>query len=123
MKLICLRCAKHRLVWSLHPRRFLMRAIAIMLTAFWFTGVHADGDKIGFTYKDAELTKVIEDYAKASGQKFIIDPNVKGKITIMNKEPVTVSEAFNQLSSAMALNSYAISKQDDVMVVSHARHI
>src|SRR5579863_6509881 len=76
-----------------------------------------------FDFKDADLTKVIEDYSKSSGQKFIVDPQVHGKITILNSEPVSQEEAFNQLSTALAVNGCAISHQDDMMVVSPARHI
>jgi hypothetical protein len=39
--------------------------------------------------QNADLNKVIETYAKASGQKFIIDPNAHGKITIINKDNVS----------------------------------
>ncbi len=74
-------------------------------------------DKIKFSFKNTELVKVIEEYSKLSGQKFIFDETVKGKATILNAEPVTLDEAFNQLSSALALNSFAISKQEDVFVV------
>lgn len=87
------------------------------------SAVFAADKSIDFNYKDADLAKVISDYAKASGQKFIVDPNVHGKITIMSPGPVSIGEAFNQLSSALAVNGIAISKQDDVMVVAQARMI
>jgi general secretion pathway protein D len=83
----------------------------------------ASTDKIDFNFNNADITQVLQTYAKASGQKFIIDPAVHGKITIINPGPVTVEEAFNQMSSALAVNSLAISKQDDVMVVKNARSI
>jgi general secretion pathway protein D len=73
--------------------------------------------------KNDELMNVIELYSKASGQKFVIDPGVRGKISILNQEPITISEAFNQLSTALSINGFAISKQGDTMVIKSARNI
>ena len=78
---------------------------------------------IRFAYKNADVNRVIEDYAKASGQKFIVDGQVKGKISIFNPGPISLEEAFNQLSIALASNSIAISTRDDQMYVNHARMI
>lgn len=95
-----------------------------LLTLMHLAAAQAEnGPTLNFNYRDADLVKVIEDYAKASGQKFIIDPGAKGKITIVNQAPVTLREAFEQMSSAMMLNSVGISKQDQLMIVSPSRNI
>jgi general secretion pathway protein D len=101
--------------------RTMICAVAVLI--FGSAALAAENKNIDFSYKDAELVKVIGDYSRASGQKFIIDPGVHGKITIMNPGPVSVPEAFNQLSSALALNSIGISKQDDTMIVMQSRAI
>jgi general secretion pathway protein D len=75
------------------------------------------------TFNNEELGKVVEAYAKATGQKFIIDPGVRGRVTILLPEAISQDEAFNQLSSALALNGFAISKQGDTMVIKSARNI
>jgi len=80
-------------------------------------------EKIKMYYNNEEITKIIEVYSKASGQKFIVDPGVRGKVSIFLQDAVTVEEAFNHLSSALALNGFAISKQGDTMVVKNARAI
>lgn len=79
--------------------------------------------KINMSFNNEELIKVIETYAKASGQKFIVDPSVRGKISIFLPEPVSIEEAFNHLSSALAINGYSISKQQDTMVIKSSRNI
>jgi type II secretory pathway component GspD/PulD (secretin) len=78
---------------------------------------------LNFNYKDTDVNKVIADYAKASGQRFLVDPSTKGKISILNQTPVTLNEAYNQLSSALAVNGLAISVQGDMRVVSPARSV
>jgi general secretion pathway protein D len=66
---------------------------------------------------------VLKEYSKWTGQKFVVDPAVKAKVTILSPQPVARDEAFNLLSSAMASNGFAISKQGDTMYVSSARNI
>lgn len=85
-----------------------------------FSLAHAD-DKMKFNFVNEELTKIIEQYSKASGQKFIIDPVVRGKITFLNPTDVTLEEAYNQLSTGLALNGYAIVKQGDNFIIRNAR--
>lgn len=78
---------------------------------------------MNFNFENSDLVSVVKEYAKASGQKFIIDPRAEGKITIINSAPITVAEAFNQLSSALAVNGLAISKQNDQMLIEQARMV
>ncbi len=94
--------------------------LAIILLS---TSAFAAENKVNFNYKNADIDKVIEDYAKISGQKFIVDVSVRGKITISNPGDITKEEAFNQLSSALALNGVGISTQDNTMVVQQARAV
>lgn len=79
--------------------------------------------KIKMYFLNEELVKVIDFYSKSSGQKMILDPNVRGKVSILVSDELTLDEAFNQLSSALALNGYAISKQGDTMVIASARNV
>jgi general secretion pathway protein D len=94
-------------------------AIALLLTL----NARAGDGKIKFDYRNQDVVKVLEDYAKHSGQKFIVSPGVHGKITIINSGPVGLSEAFAQLSTGLAANGLAISDRDDVMYVDQARMI
>ncbi len=78
-------------------------------------------EKMKFNYVNEELTRVIENYAKATGQKFVIDSTVRGKISILNQSEITTEEAFNQLSEALAVNGFAFIKQGDFYTVKNAR--
>lgn len=99
-----------------------MKFLNLILAVFTMSLAQAE-NKIKMYYNNEELTKVIESYSKASGQKFVVDPSVRGKISIFLQEHVSIEEAFNQLSSALAVNGYAISKQGDTMVIKSARNI
>lgn len=80
-------------------------------------------EKMKMNFNNEEITKIIEMYSKETGQKFVIDPTVRGKASIFVQNEVTHDEAFNQLSIALALNGFAISKRGDVMAVKNARSI
>lgn len=100
-----------------------MRSLIVLLSALVSPLAFAASDLVDFNFRNAELTDVLKDYAKISGQKFVVDPNAKAKITIINPQPVTREEAFNLLSSAMAANGNAIAKHGETMYVSAARNV
>lgn len=99
-----------------------MKKVVSIIISFFAVSVLAE-TKMKMYFNNEEITKVIENYSKASGQKFIIDPGVRGKISIFVQEDVSLEEAFNHLSSALAINGYAISKQGDTMIIKSGRNI
>lgn len=97
-----------------------MKIFCVIALVILATAAQAE-DKMKFNVISEDLPKVIETYSKVSGQKFIVDSTVRGKITLLNPAEITVTEAFEQLSLALALNGFAISKHGDVMVIRNAR--
>ncbi len=99
-----------------------MKCLILLLTITSLTFA-AGNEKIKMYFNDAEITKIVEVYSKATGQKFVIDPGVRGRISIFIQEPISTEEAFNHLSSALAVNGYGISKQGDTMIVESGRNV
>lgn len=97
-----------------------MKQFVFILMFFWVQGLFA-ADKIKMNFVNEDLPLIIEHYSKESGTKFIIDSTVRGKITLLNNEKVTLEEAYNQLSEALAINGFAIVKRDDYSVIRNAR--
>lgn len=100
-----------------------MSALLVCLVSFLSLSVFAADAKMKMYFNNEEIVKIIEKYSKASGQKFVVDPGVRGRVSIFIQDEVTIEEAFNQLSSALALNGFGISKQGDTMVVKAGRNI
>jgi general secretion pathway protein D len=96
---------------------------ALSLILVLAASVASAAENIKMYFNNEEITKIIEIYSKASGQKFVVDPGVRGKVSMFIQEPVSVEEAFNQLSTALSINGFAISKQGDTMVIKSARNI
>ncbi|MCB0357493.1 MAG: hypothetical protein KDD40_10815 [Bdellovibrionales bacterium] len=78
-------------------------------------------DKFSFSYKEKSILKVLADYSDKTGTQFVVDPSVKGNISILSPEKVTPQEAFNALSSGLALNGYTIVKEANSYRVVRAR--
>lgn len=85
--------------------------------------VHAESDKIDLNFKSADIDEVTEYLSKKLGMTFIIDPALRGKLYFFNPEPVSATEAYNQFSSALALNNIAISVKGDKHILAYARNI
>ncbi len=96
-------------------KTFLVLAITVLATLANAAGT------MKMNYVNEDLPKIIEEYSKATGQKFIVDGTVRGKITILNQTPVSHEEAFNQMSESLAINGFAIISQGEVMIVRNAR--
>jgi general secretion pathway protein D len=74
-------------------------------------------------FKNEDILKVIEFYSKISSQKIIVDSSVRGKVSIFIQEPISADEAFNHLSSALALNGYGFVRKGDTLEVRSARNL
>lgn len=102
----------------------MILGLSLVCAIFSLQSLAADSEtKVNMNFRNEEVLKVIEVYSKASGQKFIVDPVVRGKISILNPGAVSLDEAFNQLSSALALNGFAMSRQGDLLIVKTSRNI
>ena len=61
-----------------------------------------------FDYPNADIADIVKAMSKLTGINFIIDPNIKGKISIIAPSPITVAEAFQAFLSALSINGYAL---------------
>lgn len=63
-----------------------------------------------FDYPNADIKEVTKAISKLMKRNFILDPAVRGKITIIAPTQITVEEAYNAFLSALALNNLTIVK-------------
>ncbi len=61
-----------------------------------------------FDYPNAEISDVIKAISKLTGKNFIVDPGVRGKITIIAPSQITIAEAWKAFLSALAINGFTV---------------
>ena len=61
-----------------------------------------------FDYPNAQISDIVMAMSHLTGINFIIDPKIKGTISIIAPSPITVAEAFQAFLSALAVNGYAL---------------
>jgi general secretion pathway protein D len=54
--------------------------------------------------RDADIRIFIQDVARATGQTFVIDPRVQGKVSVASQEPLSRSELFEVMLSTLRAN-------------------
>jgi general secretion pathway protein D len=72
-------------------------------------------------FKDAPIEEVIRTISGLTGRNFILDPSVKGRITILAPTPVTVDEAYKAFLSALAINGFTVVPSGKFLKVLPAR--
>lgn len=74
-----------------------------------------------FDYPNAEIEDVIKAISQLTGKNFILEPGVKGKITIIAPTQITVAEAYNAFLSALASLGYTIVPSGQFLKIKNAR--
>ena len=75
-----------------------------------------------FDYPNADITDVVKAISELTGKNFIIDPGVRGKITILAPSKITVAEAYKAFLSALAINGYAVVPSGSFLKIRSARN-
>lgn len=74
-----------------------------------------------FDYPNAEVSDVIKAISELTGKNFIVDPQVRGKITIIAPSRISVAEAYKAFLSALAINGLAVVPGDGFYKIKPAR--
>jgi general secretion pathway protein D len=58
--------------------------------------------------KDADIREFIDQVADITGETFIVDPRVKGQVTVLSKTPLSLSEVYALFLSVMATHGFSV---------------
>jgi general secretion pathway protein D len=75
-----------------------------------------------FDFQNADINDVVKAMSELTGKNFIVDPNVRGKITIVAPSKITVAEAYKAFLSALAINDLALVPSGDFVKIRSARN-
>ena len=80
-------------------------------------GVSATSNKIQLNFRDVEILNVINLMSELTGKNFLIDGNVRGKVTLIAPEPVTIDEAYQVFLSILEVQGFTVVPQGPVIKV------
>lgn len=63
--------------------------------------------------KGADIREFIDQVAQISGQTFVVDPRVKGQVSVVSNSPLTLSEVYQLFLSVMATHGFSVITQGD----------
>ncbi len=66
------------------------------------------GDTVTLNFKDADVDSVIGAFGHLLDRTFVIDPRVRGKMTLETPRPVTRAQAWQLLQSALRSQGFAV---------------
>ncbi len=73
----------------------------------------AHGDSVVLNFVNADLEAVVRAIGQFTGRTFVIDPRVKGTLTLVTERPVTRQQAFEELLSALRLQGFTLVESSD----------
>ncbi|MCQ4325230.1 type II secretion system protein GspD [Stutzerimonas stutzeri] len=76
------------------------------------SGTQQDGWTINL--KDADIRAFIDQISQLSGQTFIVDPRVKGQVSVVSNATLSLSEVYQLFLSVMATHGFSVLTQGDV---------
>jgi general secretion pathway protein D len=86
------------------------RIFQVMLLSWLFvflTVQTANAEEVTLNFSDADLVAVINSVSQITGKNFIIDPRVKGKITVVSAKPLNKDEVYNVFLSILQVHGFA----------------
>ena len=64
-------------------------------------------EQVTLNFSDADLTAVVNSVSQITGKNFIIDPRVKGKVTVISSKPLNEDEVYNVFLSILQVHGFA----------------
>ena len=72
------------------------------------SGAATEQATVSLSFNNADIESVASVVAKATGQTILVDPQVKGTITLITNRPVTKSKALDSFSTALRTAGFAL---------------
>ena len=93
-------------------RQGLRHAFTALLLGFVLNTIalpasHAADEAYELNFTDTDINAVITAVAKLTGKNFIIDPRVKGKVTIITHKSMTKDEVYEVFQSMLKVHGFA----------------
>ncbi len=76
-----------------------------------------NGNQIQLNLRDVEILNVIRLMSELTGKNFLVDDNVRGKVTLIAPEPVGLDEAYQVFLSILEIHGFTVVPQGPVIKI------
>src|SRR5215204_1627740 len=104
--------------------RFAAASLAVALSMGTAPGVHAQRanaqravEPITLNFVNADIEAVARTMAAITGRNIVVDPRVKGTMTLSTEQPVPPSTAFNQFVATLRLSGFTVVESGGLLKV------
>ena len=73
----------------------LLRAIALLILLPMMSLAHGQEETWRLNLKDADIRAFVTQVADITGYSFVVDPRVKGKVTVLSSAPMNKDEIYD----------------------------
>ena len=81
-------------------------AVALVAILLMFPGQVGAQEEVRINFRDADIRSVIESVAEITGKSFVLDPRVKGKVTIIAPQPIDSRLLYEAVLSAIQVQGF-----------------
>lgn len=97
-------------------RKTLGLATLLLMASIMLPGV-ASAKGMTLNFKDADITAFITTVSELTGKNFIVDPRVKGKVTIISSTPMNSKEVYQVFLSVLEVHGFAAVRSGEVFKI------
>ena len=92
-----------------------LRYLVILAGVLSFISLNSQAQSVSFNLKNADIRSVVDMVSGITGKNFIIDPRVKGKVTLVSSTPVEPEDVYDIFLSIMKVHGYVALQEGDVV--------
>lgn len=74
-------------------------------------------EQLTLNLKDADITTLVNTVSKITGKNFVIDPRVKGRVTVISATPMNKSEIYDVFLSILEVHDFATVPVGDIIKI------
>ena len=86
--------------------RSTVKLLSALLLSFALIAEAWAAEQVRINFRDADIRSVIESVAEITGKSFVLDPRVKGKVTIIAPEAIDSSLLYEAVLSAIQVQGF-----------------
>ena len=86
----------------------LKNTCTLALLLFVQQNCFAQNNSITLAFNNADVEAVIATVARATNRSIVVDPKVRGKISLNSSQALTADQAIDSLSTALRMNGFAL---------------